>query len=51
MAVLQTVWWEYWGKHGGTEDYMEGDLGDTWRYWGHYGGSNWRCKAVLVTLG
>ena len=31
MAVLETVWWEYWRKHGGTRDSMVGVLGEAWR--------------------
>ena len=36
MAVLRTIWWMNWGKHGGTGDIMVRLLGDTWRYWGQY---------------
>ena len=32
MVVLGTVWWEYRGTHGGTEDNIVGVLGNTWRY-------------------
>ena len=34
MAVLGTIYWEYWDTHGGTGDNMVGVLGDGWRYWG-----------------
>ena len=64
MAVLETMWWGYWGKHGGTEDCMERDwgthggtgnimvgvLGDAWRYWGQYTGSTGRRVEVLGAI-
>ena len=34
MAVLRTIYWEYWETHGGIRDNMVGVLGDAWRYWG-----------------
>ena len=37
VVVMETVWWEYSGKHGRTGDYMVDELADAWRYLGQYG--------------